>query len=896
MAPRLPTLGFFVSMLLFLSLALTLPYRAVLGQEVTGSLQGTVVSPEGKPEPEVRISVTGPYLQGSRETTTDRHGFFQFLALPPGTYALHVTRLGLRALDVRDIVVELGRTTAVGPLRLETQPIELKPVEVQAHALSIDPVHTTAGGTLEASDYAALPVDRDYKSLLTVLPHANDGHRGDAVNVGGATGLENQYYIDGVNVTDSRNAERATSLPYDFVREVDVKTGGYEAQYGRALGAIVNAVTYSGTNDVEGTVFGFAQPGRWAARPRLAPVHAQSEPMNYDYGVRLSGPVLRDRLWYSAAVNPRVDRLEKEVPGIAMYPDRTSAVRFATKLTWRANAATNVELSVFGDPTVRDGVIPTVPGIYTAANPDPLLVREESGGVTTSLRATTTPTRWLLLQGSLAQQRDRNVHDGATARSRSDYLYADWTTGTVSGGRMDKWKEDRGRTSLMLRGTLSLPGHTLATGLDYEDAKVTTEWLETTGHRWDDTTYGVYSSAYSGTFHNRSPALYLQDAWRLTERLTLNAGLRWSTQSLVGESGRTDQRFTGEWQPRVGFSWQPGRVGRQRFFGSYGRFYETIPTNIAVGMFSDWYQTVALYSSDPRQPGAVPYLDIAYVLAESVYAKRLPGLHAENSDEVTLGYERLLGSQGKLTVRGMRRDLRSSFQIGGYMDESGNFVTFVGTPGKGDFSFLPAPKREYTALEVAAEGTWQRLRYRASYVHSRNWGNYPGLYDSDSRPAYDPGFISGFASPHQAVNSTGYLPNDRTHVAKLATTWDTRFGLTTGALLTFESGGPINEFANAPLPWTADTPPLFLVQRGTAGRTPALWNVDLRLAYELTAVGRTRPRIQLDVLHVGNPRRVTRVEEHLYPTADRTMPNPQYKQPTDYQPPMAVRLGMQVGF
>jgi hypothetical protein len=868
----------------------------VAAQEVTGSLQGTVVSPEGRPEPEVRVSATGRYLQGPREITTDREGFFQFPALPPGTYSLRLSRVGLRPLEVRDIKVELGHATAVGRLTLEAQPIEMKAVEAVAKPLSLDPVHTTAGGTLQAKDYAALPVDRDYRSIITVLPHANDSHRGDPVNVAGSTGLENQYYIDGVNVTDPRFADRGTSLPYDFVREVDVKTGGYEAQYGRALGAIVNAVTYSGTNEVEGSVFGFGQPGRWTAQPRVAPLYSQSEPTNYDYGARLSGPILRDRLWYSAAINPRVDRLEKQIPGIAMYPDKTSAVRFATKLTWRAGPATNLELSVFGDPAKRDGVIPVVPGIYQAANPDPLLVTERSGGVITSLRATTTPTPRLLLQGSLAWQADRFFHDAATARGRSEYLYADWTTGTVSNGRMDFWDEHRGRGSLNLRGTLSLPGHTLGAGLDYSDVRMSMDWLETTGHRWDDTTYVVYRWAVQGTVHNRSPAAYLQDEWRLTERLTLNTGIRWSRQYLVGQSGHTDQQTLNEWQPRVGFSWQPGRAAGQRFFGSYGRYYETLPANIVYQLFTDTYGTTSVYSSDPRQPGAEPYLVLRSFLPEAMVGAGIPGLHAENSDEFTVGYERLLGSQAKLTVRGMRRDLRSSYQLGYYLDANGNQVYVAGTPGKGDFGYLPAPKRQYTGLEIAAEGAWRRARYRASYVLSRNWGNYPGLYDSDSRPAYDSGLISGFVSPHQAENSTGYLPNDRTHVAKLAGSWDTRVGVSAGALVTLESGAPINMFANAPFPWTADTPPLFLLQRGTAGRTPALWNVDLRLAYELTAVGRTRPRVQLDVLHVGNPRRATRVEEHLYPTYDRTMPNPNYKHPTDYQPPMAMRLGVQVGF
>jgi hypothetical protein len=154
-------------------------------------------------------------------------------------------------------------------------------------------------------------------------------------------------------------------------------------------------------------------------------------------------------------------------------------------------------------------------------------------------------------------------------------------------------------------------------------------------------------------------------------------------------------------------------------------------------------------------------------------------------------------------------------------------------------------------------------------------------------------------SPHQAVNSTGYLPNDHTHVMKLAAAYDTRFGAGAGALFTFESGAPINEFAAGPGAYGPQLPS-FVVQRGTAGRTPALWNLDLRLTYELPGVRGSRARIQADVLHVGNPRRAVRVDELHYLTTDENgnpaTPNPNYRRPTAYQPPMAARVGVQVGF
>ena len=877
---------------ILLALVLVATAAPAGAQDITGALQGTVLSPDGKPEPEVLVSVSGPYLQGSRETRTDRNGFFQFLALPPGRYALKATRVGLQPLEVREVTVQLGRTTAVGTLTVTPQPIEMAPIVVSKAPLRLDPVHTTAGGNLAARDYDQLPVDRDYKSLITVLPHANKSYRGDPVNVGGSTGLENQYYIDGVNVTDTRFADRATSLPYNFVRAVDVKSGGYEAQYGRALGAVVNAVTYSGTNEFESGVFGFVQPVALSMTPRVAPVVAEAGAVAYDFGGRLSGPLVQDRLWFSAAVNPRIDRVEKGIVGRGSFPDRTRAVRFASKLTWRATPATNLELSVFGDPTVQDQVLPVPAGVSIVTDPSALLARVESGGTVASLRATMAPSPSFLLQTSVARQWDRYSIGGRTPAGSSEG-WTDYVNGTIGGG-IWSWSEKRSRTSASTRGTLTRARHTVVAGADFEDAGNKSGADNSYLYRFADSTWMVDHEAFNGRFHNRSPAAYLQDTWRITGRFALNAGLRWSGQYMSGASGRTAQRINDEWQPRGGFSWQLGRASNQRLFGSYGRFYQTLPTNIPVLWFVDYIAVYSYYSTDPRVPGTTPYDVINGSTLESDYTKQIPGLHAENFDEFTLGYERLLGPETKLTVRGMRRDLRSSFEWG--VDLSRANIWVLGTPGQGDFNFLPAPKREYTALELAAEGTWRRMRHRTSYVLSRTWGNYPGLYNSDQGYG-NPGQAASFSMPNQAVNSTGYLPNDRTHVAKLSTAYETGFGLVSGAFLTFESGAPINEFA--PGPWGA-LRPSFLVPRGTAGRTPALWNVDLRLTYALPLARGPRAQIQADVLHVGNPRRATLVDELRYLTIDANgnpdLPNPNYKRPVAYQPPMAGRVGLQVSF
>ncbi|HEY6060199.1 MAG TPA: TonB-dependent receptor, partial [Gemmatimonadales bacterium] len=581
-----------------LSLLLGVP-ASVRAQAVTGSLEGRVLSAQGEPLANAVITLSGPFLQGTRSAPADARGYFHFPDVPPGEYELRLAHIGYQPVVIQRVVVALGRTTRLETVTMTPHPVALEPIMVTAQGVSLDPTHTTVGGTLDPSDYTGLPGDRDYKSLITVLPHANASTRGDPVNVGGSTGLDNQYYIDGVNVTDTRDASRATSLPYNFVRAVEVKIGGYEAMYGRALGAVVNAITYTGTNDFDANVFGFVQPSALALDPRVAPTITESGAISYDVGARVSGPVVRDRLWYSAALNPRVDQVDKEITGLGFFPDRTRALRFAGKLTWRTSATTGLELSVFGDPATRDGVDPLPAGTTSVENPDALLNRQTSGGVIGSLRATVTPSPSALLEASVGRQWDRYSVDGATDVGRSTEMSIDYVTQSVGGGYPWHQYDDRGRLSLMARGTFTLGAHSVVAGAEYEDALVASDFAATGIGiiiRADTALYLANYQGFNGRFHNRSPAAYLQDSWQLSDRFTLNAGLRWSGQFFTGASGRVVQRIPDEWQPRAGFGWQVGQLGTQRVFGSYGRVYETLPDNIAVLFFVDYAYILHYYS------------------------------------------------------------------------------------------------------------------------------------------------------------------------------------------------------------------------------------------------------------------------------------------------------------
>jgi hypothetical protein len=880
------------------SLALLISlYGRLEAQEVTGSMTGQLLDELGHPAEGARVTLSGNNLLGRRDATSQADGHFTILGLPPGNYTLSIVRIGARPVTIQRAVVEVGRVTALRPVALVPQVLELPPIVVAADH-QLDPAHTDVGGTLSAAEYAALPLGRDYKSIITLLPHVNESSRGDPANAAGSTGLENMYFIDGVNVTSTLDASTGTSLPYNFVRAIEVKTGGYEAQYGNALGAVVNAVTYSGSNEFEGNVFGFMTHSALAATPKAQPTLRETDALSYDVGIRLSGPVQRDRMWYSLAYNPRVQQAEREVQGHGSFTDKQRAHIFAGKVSWEASPSFNIELSLFGDPTVHKAVRAplgnVVPAGYTPLNPDPYLARIETGGIAGSLRTTANLGKQALLELSVGRNTNRQNEIGGTTVAQTEPLVIDHQAGTASGGNFISNTSDQGRWSVGVRGTAPLGRHLIVAGGGYEDLRATRD-LQHPGGFWAERdsagNYITTVEAARGEFHNRTPTAFLQDSWQLDEGMTLNLGVRWSAQTLTSGTGKVAQRFTGEWQPRLGLVWQPGRFKADRIFASLGRFYQQEPLGFSSLNYADFSFAVSYYSTDPRQAGAAPDSTpvTAIVYADSVQS--IPGLQPEHFDEITVGYERLVGSNTKLTGRIIRRDLRSSFQWG--FGPNG-FV--IGTPGKGDFAFLPKPKREYTALELSAEGSWRDLTYHASYVLSRNWGNYPGLYDSDLEIA-TPGGVRTFIAPWQAVNSTGLLPNDRTHVFKLSASQTNTLGISVGAAITWASGSPMNIFAAGP--GSIPVFRTFVVQRGSAGRTPSLWDIDVRLSYTRPVARAVESRLVLDFFNIGNPQHATQVEELRFLTNNSGVfsdENASYGTAISFQPPMMARLGVELGF
>jgi hypothetical protein len=854
-------------------------------QQVTGDIQGRILGPGGQPLVEVQVTALGPSLQGDRRALSDTRGRFVLPSLPAGSYSVAIQRIGYGSVHFQDVPVRLGSTTSLGDVRLEAQAVEVAGVVVSGAKPVIDPVSPATGATLDSSQFLSLPSDRNFRSLMAYVPQANASFYGDGVNVGGSTGLENAFFVDGMDVTVGNGT--SVDLPFNFVREIQVATGGYEAEFGRALSGVVNVVTPSGGNEFHGQVLGFFTGDELRTTPKVGTHERDVTTFSrYDLGVSLSGPIRRDRLWYSGAYNPSFARQRESVGALPDQQDVEVHHLFAGKLTWRSRSGTDVALTFLGDPSHRNGVetaiLPLTTDLGTAIS------RSSTGTETVGLALRHELDHGAELRFAVSRLWRRDdffPRSGAT--DLTDILRLDdYTTNASSGGPGGYSSFRETRTALRTNVTVWRAAHTIKIGAEYEANAYAGIVHGSLLIRISDTLYDWSEAYLLSHVQNRVPTFYAQDAWEVTRRLRLSAGLRWESQHMTGRVG-PPRTVPMELAPRLGVVFQVGEPGAARLFASAGRFYEQVPPLSEI-----WWNGKGFYLE--RAFPKYPLVDSS----NGVVLQRLdvpidasPDLLGQAYDQFGIGFERRLGRKYKVGVRGTYRILRwvieDGFAPGDPLDRMGN-------PGRGLLATMPRARQRYAALEVSVErATPGPLYLLASYVLSRNVGNYTGLNATDMNFP-QPNSGSTYDVPDAMTDAYGLLPNDRTHVFKAAASY--HFGAATlGGFLTIASGTPLSEGGSSAYGaayWT------FIRPRGSAGRTPTIWSLDLHGAYDLPiAQGLSvRPRVLIDVFNVGSPRRPVLFDQRHYTSPDRADVNPNYRAVTSYQPPMSARVGLVVDF
>lgn len=339
-----------------------------------GSIQGTVLDSTGAVVPGAKITITSSF--GSREATTNEQGEFLFLALEPGKYTVRVEKPGFKIAEAKDVNVRLNER-ANATVTLEPGAIS-SVVEVTDIAIGIDPTTTTSGGSITAQLFQNVPVGRNITDIPYLVSGVNDSLGVGTANpsIGGATGFENLYIVNGVNITNAGYGAIGTysnvfgslgsGVQFDFVKEVQVKTSGFEAQYGQALGGVVNMNTKSGGNATHGGGYFYMAPSALEATRRQANDVRFNRGMetvgvaNYDVGGDIGGYLVKDRVFWYGGLNYVWGRQTLRAPANFLARAAFGEVDQSAKI-FNYSAKLNInldksskhqfEFSIFGDPS-----------------------------------------------------------------------------------------------------------------------------------------------------------------------------------------------------------------------------------------------------------------------------------------------------------------------------------------------------------------------------------------------------------------------------------------------------------------------------------------------------------------------------------------------------------------
>ncbi len=875
------------------SLVLSVMQEGVHAQNLTGALQFTVRDSLGDPIPGVNAAVTGEELQGVRGTVSDDRGRCVVLALSPGVVSVRVSHPAYLPIVVDNVRIQLGRTTTLGTISLRQQVHDMPEVVISANQVSMEVNNNTYGSNLRPAELEDIPLSRDYKDVVTMLPMTNTSYFGDAANIGGATGAEVKYVVEGVEVTDPLIQSSGTALPYNFVREVEVKAGGYDADSRSALGGVLNVITYSGTNEFHGSVFGFFTSNRFAGERSVG----LSDPTqggfsNYDIGMSLGGPIIRDKLWFFVAYNPTFSTREVEVPGYGISLDKTRVRSFAGKVTWRASEHLRLVATATGDPSIQKSVARGV-GIPPAVllTPDSYFMDIGFGGFNLSLNGTYLLGQKVLLEGSISRVNRHDTGDPGTEQGATQVFYKEFSpAGEIwSGGPGSIWDSFRYATAGRVAATVLAGEHSFKAGVEYKVNGTDNRYTNRGIAKENDSSYYEWEEKGYQTVHDRIPSVFIHDTWRVSRSVSIHAGIRWDGQDIIGSNGEVAQKVTIPIQPRLGFTFIPDEEGTQKIFGSVGRYSQEFALFNSLGFSDQWYKLVYHYKQDPRLSRAGRE---TVESSTATFREGIPGLRGQYYDEINLGYERVMVEGIRLRVEGLYRTLRQAIDDG-YIASTGTWQ--AGNPGSGALADWPRVKRVYTALVITVErNSDPHFNFLASYVLSRNYGNHGGVFDAAFHSIF-PNVTVAFDDLESTKQyGMGLLPNDRTHVVKLAASYRFDFGLSLGTYFIAQTGTPLSVYAN---PFYRPT--ALYASRGTAGRTPSIWDLSGRVAYELPFGTSPRARFILDLFQIASPRVVVDIQQwkgSLDQNGQFTYLSPTYGQAYRYQPPVSARLGMEVNF
>lgn len=615
---------------------LVAPTEAVAQNLVQGAIAGTVETQTGAPVSGATVTLRSVSQGFTRTYTTGADGTFRAVALPQGQYEATVNSAGNATLT-ETVSVGAGGTTSLiftvgsagGALPDDGTAVdEIVVVGVRQAVSEFDA--TTTGLTVNVEELSRnVPIARDANAVALLAPGvtASDGAFGNIPTIGGASAGENTYFVNGLNITKFRDFTGSSIVPFEFYQTLETKTGGYQAEFGRGTGGVLNGTTKSGGNEWEFGITGYWQPDALredSPNTYLAQNNFdenETSDIIFDFG----GPIIRDRLFIFGLYNWR-DREATNI-GTATTDPAFGAGAYGTvvtsddpfygaKVDYLITDDHRLEFTYFSDEQTQ-----RTRNIYVNGSGDEIgefvPSQFEFGGSNWIARYTGIWTDWLTTSISYGV----NEYNEALTSPGDDCAFISSTR--VLDPRRGCWGTPTSQVAFnedertVLRADVDMyidffGAHHFRLGIDQETLEASQQldysgtgynycrpggpistavnctgdrtgglWFRYQNHDAGGLPTRVRIRAYDndGGWTSTQNAYYIQDSWEVTDRLTLNLGIRNEGFENENIAGVAFVDLQDQWAPRLGATYDVFGDGDAKLFGFYGRYFLPVAVN-----------------------------------------------------------------------------------------------------------------------------------------------------------------------------------------------------------------------------------------------------------------------------------------------------------------------------
>ena len=911
------------------------------------SIGGRVLDPSGAVVADARVTVRHQSTNHTYETRTGGDGRYRFPYLRVGPYELVVESAGL-APTVERLVLRAGAAFEL-PVVLSIEGVTAG-VTVTRPANILETARSQIAGTVAADEVGSLPLNgRNFLETALLVPGvapttiASTQLFPETSAVGGITlsinsqrNLSNNFIVDGLSANDDAAGLSGMTYGLDAIEQVQVVTSGGQAELGRALGGYVNVVTRSGTNSLRATAYDYIRDDSLNARNALSgtrlPMH-QSQ-----YGASVGGPVVADHTFYFANVEQR--RLDQS--GLTTIPPATVAA-INDRLVATGYAGPLLETGVYRNPVDSTNVLAKID--HQLSGRDQLSVRYSlydltsqhsrgAGGLSApSASQGLDNLDQAIAVGNTLTLSPRTVLESRAQISNGDLLAPPTDTigpavniaGVASFGRLSTSPTGRRNAMWQVVNNLShqAGAHALRIGADVLHNDDTITFPRSIGGAYAFPSLaaflaGTYNNAgFSQTFgdtsvsqNNPNVAIYVQDEWKVSSDVTLNAGLRYELQLL--ETIDTD---ADNLAPRVGVTWSPFASRRTLVRAGAGLYHDRVPLRALANALLSAGNTTAL--ANLRQvavnlsPGQSAAPVFPAILPAPVPSVTLPGLTTMDrgidnaySRQAGAEIEQQLGAHttigvGYQYVRGLDLLMSINQNVPSCVPAGINNGCRPNASHANDNRYSSAGESVYHGLHVLLTGRPSaRAHYRMSYTLSKSENNLGEF------------FFSSPIDPFDLAKDWGRSDNDQRHRLVVSgsvstshepasTPWQRLgHGFELSAMIQAYSAPPFNITSGVTtIQGTAGRPVVGgeLIPRN-AGVGSAYFSLSARLARSFPIAG----RLDLDLLvegfnltnHVNPVTRNTTFGAGAYPSE----PAPGFGRITAVGEPRSFQLGVRLNF